>query len=148
MNVAELQGVLRAAGWPATHLAIMSAIGIAESSGNPRAVNPGNPPGKEFSVGLWQINMKAHGTKYGTEEQLKDPVTNAKAALDIFRRQGFRAWGAYTDGRYKTHLAAAQRAAGGAPVDYNGGGGAPQPNSAGKYAGWLLVGAAVYLLLE
>lgn len=112
MNVGELQSVLRAAGWPEGKIVLVAAIGMAESSGNPRAVNPRG----EHSVGLWQINMRAHGTRYGTESQLYDPLTNARAALDIYRRQGLRAWGAYTDGRYREHMAASEAAYRGGPA--------------------------------
>lgn len=103
MNAVQLIAILRQGGWPENRelLISMAAIGLAESSGNPRAVNPGTASRPEHSVGLWQINLRAHGTKYGTEEQLKDPITNAEAALDIYKSQGLRAWGAYTDGRYK-----------------------------------------------
>lgn len=115
MNAVQLIAVLREGGWPEDRnlLTKMAAIGLAESSGNPSAVNRGKPAGKEHSVGLWQINMKAHGTRYGTEEELKNAVTNAEAALSIYRAQGLRAWGAYTDKRYLRRLPEAESAYGG-----------------------------------
>jgi hypothetical protein len=89
----------------------MAAIGLSESGGNSNAINNGSGTHSiEYSVGLWQINMKAHGTRYGTLEQLKDPATNARAALAIYKLQGLRAWGSYTDGRYKKYLASSQSA--------------------------------------
>lgn len=91
----QLQDYLRAAGWPENLVVTMAAIGLAESSGNPNAVNWTS---REHSVGLWQINLNAH-PQY-TDAQMRDPVQNARAALDIYNRQGLRAWGAYTDGRY------------------------------------------------
>jgi hypothetical protein len=120
----------------------MAAIGMAESSGRPEAVNPGNPPGREYSVGLWQINMKAHGTRYGTEAQLKDPLTNARGALAIYRMQGLRAWGAYTDGRYRRYLAASQAAAGGGSA----GGGLPATLPAPSNSGIYIAGAFLLLV--
>ena len=104
----DLEDTLRRAGWDEKHVPIMSAIGMAESSGRSDAYNPGvghgGRPTKEKSVGLWQVNTLAH-PQYD-KEKLKDPDYNAKAALDIFKKQGLKAWGAYTDGRYKRHYKA------------------------------------------
>ena len=103
----QLKEILRRAGWPDSLLDIMAAIGLAESSGNPRAINPGFGAGgrrtREYSLGLWQINTLAH-PQYDKNRLISDPVYNAKAALEIFRKQGLRAWGAYTDGRYKQYF--------------------------------------------
>jgi hypothetical protein len=63
------------------------AIAMAESGGNPRAFNGKN---RDESYGLWQINMKA--SEVGdrkkmlgitSNEQLYDPVTNARAMVKI-----------------------------------------------------------------
>lgn len=98
-----LPSILKQAGWSDDLIPTMTAIGMAESSGNPHAVNDGKKMGtNEYSVGLWQVNRKAH-PQYD-EQWLKDPVNNAKAALDIYKKQGLKAWGAYTDGRYKKYL--------------------------------------------
>jgi hypothetical protein len=105
LNQSELADTLRQAGWNEKDIPVMSAIGMAESSGNPMAVNPGIGAGgkktNEYSIGPWQINTLAH-PQYD-KEQLKDPLYNAKAALDVFNKQGLRAWGAFTDGRYKKY---------------------------------------------
>ena len=37
-------------------------------------------------------------------QELYNPLTNARAAKIMFDRQGYEAWGAYTDGSYKTFL--------------------------------------------
>lgn len=114
----ELEDVLRQAGWDEQHIPRMSAIGMAESSLTPdgRAkvnsynpgVGPGGKPTVEESIGNWQINMHPSlGRSYDRKKLANDPVYNAKAALDIFKQQGFKAWGAYTDGRYKKHYKAA-----------------------------------------
>jgi hypothetical protein len=84
----------------------MSAIGMAESSGRTNALN--NRPGREYSVGLWQINLLAH--REYTRPQMEDPLQNARAALAIYRREGLRAWGSYTDGRYRQYLTTAASA--------------------------------------
>jgi hypothetical protein len=99
---------------------VMAAVALAESSGRADAVNPGYGAGgrrtNEYSVGLWQINTLVH--RNYTREQLKDPLTNAREAVRIYGVQGLRAWGSYTDGRYRQFLAAAKSAnvGGGFPV--------------------------------
>jgi hypothetical protein len=95
----DLPGLLRGAGFSEDLIPTMTAIGQAESSGRSNALN--STP-KEHSVGLWQINLKAH-PEY-SEEQMRDPQQNARAALDVYQKQGLKAWGAYTDGRYKKYV--------------------------------------------
>lgn len=105
----ELEDILRQAGWDEDKIPMMSAIGMAESSGKASAYNPGIGPGgrktKEQSIGLWQINMlPSLGRNYDRRRLAEDPVYNAKVAKDIFNQQGLKAWGAYTDGRYKKYF--------------------------------------------
>jgi hypothetical protein len=102
----QLQQILRQAGWSEDLIPLMAAIGMAESSGQTNALN--NRPGREYSVGLWQINLIAH--REYTQSQMEDPVQNARAALAIYRREGLRAWGSYTDGRHRQYLNAAPTA--------------------------------------
>lgn len=119
----QLKEILRRAGWPESLLDIMAAIGLAESSGDnssyrvcngdgfctvrqgglTRRVPEVPGQGREASAGLFQINLYAH-PQYDRNRLVSDPVYNAKAALEIFRKQGLRAWGAYTDGRYKQYF--------------------------------------------
>lgn len=113
----EIQGLLRSAGCPditvntsygsVPLLAVMSAICMGESCGGcSLAINPGVGAGgrrtNEYSVGLFQINTLVH--KNYTVEQLKDPAINAKEAVRIYRLQGLRAWGAYSNGSYKRYM--------------------------------------------
>jgi hypothetical protein len=159
LSHAQMQDYLRQAGWPATHLAIMSAIGMAESSGRTNAGGPSAPDRHKdsngrWSVGVWQINATdgaapGSGREGVTLSQLENPLTNASKALDIFRSQGFRAWGTYTSGKYKTYLAAAQTAAGSTPVSFDGNNATPAPAQQPDYAtaaAWALGLAATYLL--
>ena len=78
----------------------MIAISTAESGLNARAHNPRYP---DDSYGLFQINMldepgyelgKSRRQRYGlkSNEELKNPAVNARAALDILNSQGFGAW--------------------------------------------------------
>lgn len=92
-----------------------ASIAQAESGGDPSKINNTaypNRPGyhapakgdlKEYSVGLWQINMLAH-PQY-TEAQLLTPNGNVKAALSIsVEGSSFSAWSTYTSGAYLRFL--------------------------------------------
>ena len=78
----------------------MVAVAMGESGLRPDAHNPRYP---DNSYGLLQINMldepgyqlgAERRAKYGlrSNEDLKDPLTNAKVALDIRNTQGLGAW--------------------------------------------------------
>jgi soluble lytic murein transglycosylase-like protein len=106
VNLSQLQSLLVQAGWPNVTVSsrsgqvplipLMASIALAESSGDPNAHNSSG----EDSVGLLQINRRAH-PGYSVA-QLKDPLTNAQVALQIFQHEGLNAWGAYTDGGYRS----------------------------------------------
>lgn len=96
----------QAAGMP--NPILMSAIAMAESSGNTRAHNP---LGLDNSYGLWQINMlgdmgPARRRQFGISrnEELFDPAVNARAAAKILAGQGLKAWSTYTNGAYKRYM--------------------------------------------
>jgi hypothetical protein len=77
-----------------------TAIAMAESGGNPRAVAKTD---REHSVGLWQINLRAH-PQY-TEAQMLDPKQNAAAAYKISRGgTNWRPWSTYQSGAYQRYL--------------------------------------------
>jgi hypothetical protein len=87
---------------------IMAAIAMAESRGNPKAHNVVPP---DNSYGLWQVNMfgklgPARRKQFGitSNEQLYDPVINARAAAKILATEGPGAWSTYTNGDYKNYL--------------------------------------------
>lgn len=92
-----------------------ASIAQAESGGDTTRINntaypfkpnyhppaPGNL--KEYSVGLWQINMLAHPSY--TEAQLLTQVGNVAAALAIsVEGSSFGAWSTYTSGAYRPFL--------------------------------------------
>src|SRR5882757_185597 len=90
------------------------AVALAESGGNPAQHTVSS---KDDSYGLWQINMigklgpdrmKQFGLKNANE--LLDPNVKAKAAHIIFARDGWKAWGAYTNNSYKKFVAQATSA--------------------------------------
>jgi hypothetical protein len=108
----QLVGLAKGAGFPTNEAVIMAAIAKGESGGNSNAKNF-KPPDKSY--GLWQINMignlgPARMQEFGLqrEDQLFDPVTNAKAAYAIRKSQGLSAWTIYKNGAYKNHLSAAE----------------------------------------
>jgi hypothetical protein len=114
----------------------MAAIAMGESSGNP---NAHNPVGRDDSYGLWQINMLG---KMGPErrrllgissnEDLKDPKINAKAAYLIYKQQGLNAWTVYSKGTYRQFMGSAAAAV---PTDTSGIGGGGGGGGGGDTAG-------------
>jgi hypothetical protein len=119
----QMQNLLRGAGFPdvivpsksgnVPLIALMSAIGMSESSGCTDIIGT-IAKGREYSVGVWQINTLVH--KRFSIEQLKDPTINAGEALRIYNLQGLNAWGAYYDNRYKKYLPASSAAYTGAAL--------------------------------
>lgn len=118
LSAKQIADVARQAGIPEDKIPTMVAIAMAESGGDSEAHNPKYP---DNSFGLWQINMldepgyqlgAERRQKYGlsSNEELKDPLTNAKAAFDILNSQGLGAWSVYTSGKYKDFLPDAQAA--------------------------------------
>lgn len=92
---AALLAIATKAGFPDPKLA--SAIALAESGGVPGAVLRSS---RENSIGLWQINLKAH--PQFSEADMKDPMKNALAAMIISKRgTDWSDWSAYTHNRYQ-----------------------------------------------
>lgn len=107
----------RAAGFTGEDLIRMTAVGMAESTGNPGAIN-NNPKTGDLSFGAWQVNMigsmgPQRRRQFGlaNNDALLDLNTNARVAKSIFDSQGITAWGAYTDGRYRQYMGQARAAA-------------------------------------
>lgn len=116
LTASQIASLLRQQGVPADKIPTMTAISLAESSGNPRAFNPNASTGDK-SYGLWQVNMlgglgpermKQFGLK--REDELFDPAINARAAKKILESQGLGAWSVYKGGQYKQFLPEAQKA--------------------------------------
>jgi murein DD-endopeptidase MepM/ murein hydrolase activator NlpD len=94
---------------------LMGAVAMQESRGKSTSMRSDTQV-----YGLWQIRFPVHRaalSKIGitSAEQLKDPLTNAKAAKMVYDSQGITAWEGFTDGNYKKFLPDAQKAAGIAP---------------------------------
>ena len=78
------------------------AVMMAESHGNPNRINwkdyhrHGNCWG---SFGLFQLACFR-----GTQEELLNPETNIQMAYELWKREGWRPWSAYTNNSYKKFL--------------------------------------------
>ena len=114
----QLAGLLRQEGVKEDLIPTMVAISQAESSLNPRALNPDRSTG-DYSFGLYQINMiDEPGYMLGAErrrnlglkanEELYDPRTNVRAAKSILDSQGLGAWSVFRTGAYKKYLPGAE----------------------------------------
>ena len=95
---AQVWDALRRAGWPEWAIPIMVAISRAETGGtcspNATAATP-----QEYSVGPFQINLKAH--PWVDEACARDPFCAAQAALRIYKSQGFDAWTVWKTGAWR-----------------------------------------------
>lgn len=121
-SFSELADYARRGGWSEEEIPQAVAIAMAESGGNPLALND-NPSTGDKSFGLMQINMigglgpeRARQFGLSRYEDLYDPVKNFQAAKAIRDSQGWPAWSVYKSGRYKDYLPGAQQSlsAGGA----------------------------------
>jgi hypothetical protein len=107
LSASDIAGYAANAGFDGPDLQVAVAVALAESSGNPNAVGDLNlTPGG--SIGLWQINLKAH-PEY-TAQQLMDPQANANAAFQIYQAAGnqFTPWSTYKNGAYADYIVQAQ----------------------------------------
>jgi len=94
LSRSELATLLQNVGWPATEIDRATRIALRESGGDPRAhlvvTDPKPGFGREDSRGLFQINVLAW-TEYASRD-LYDAATNARTALEIWRRLGWKPW--------------------------------------------------------
>lgn len=81
----------------------MAAVALAESSGIPTNIQQGQPYATT-GWGLWQITPGNSEPQFGTDQQLLNPLNNAKAAVAKYRAQGLGAWTTYTSGAYAAFL--------------------------------------------
>lgn len=114
----KLTELAKSVGMPEDKIPTMVAIALGESGGKTDAHNPDASTGDD-SYGLWQINMigslgesrrKEFGIK--SNEELKDPTINAKAALSVLNSQGLSAWTVYKEGIYKDYMPETEKAYG------------------------------------
>ncbi len=115
LNFDQLYNVALQAGFSEKNAKMAAAVALAESSGRSGVVRD-TPDSGDLSYGLWQINMigkmgPERRKQFGlsSNEQLLDPLTNAKAAYKISGGSNFRAWSAYRDGLHLKYLPKAQK---------------------------------------
>lgn len=120
LGFAELVSLAKGAGFNQQESVTMAAIAMAESTGDPKAHNT---KGRDNSYGLWQINMlgrmgpsRRKQLGIDSNEQLKDPKINARAAYMVYKQQGFNAWSVYKSGAYQRFMGGATANAGVAPT--------------------------------
>lgn len=118
MTAKQIFQLTQAVGFNPFSGTIMTAIALAESSGDPNNLN-NNPSTGDLSYGLWQINMigamgPQRRQRWGlsSNDQLFNPMVNAKAAYDISHGGTvFTDWTTFTSGAYQQYLAGAAAAA-------------------------------------
>ena len=86
--------------FPQDQWATAYAVMMAESGGK-NIPSQYNQYGREDSHGYFQINLKAHPQMAG---KVYDPEENVKFASELWKKQGWRPWGAFTNGSYKQYL--------------------------------------------
>jgi hypothetical protein len=101
LSFASLEEVWEQAGGSSLIAPVMAAIALAESSGNPNALNPDDNNGTQTSWGLWQISLGNHNEP---SPEWNQPLENAKLAVQKLQTQGLSAWGTYTSGKYEQYL--------------------------------------------
>ncbi len=105
-NFGQLSNIWTQSGGNSQVAPIMAAIALAESSGNPNALNTNDSYGQggtQTSAGLWQIS---NGTSTVFDSNWSNPVVNGAAAVSKLNSQGLRAWGTYQNGSYLKYLPA------------------------------------------
>ncbi len=92
------------AGFTGAGLSTITAISLAESGGNPGAINYNDPGG---SYGLTQINAAAHGSSFA--QAALDPQTALNEAFAVSGGgTNFSPWSTYNSGAYLDYMQQAQ----------------------------------------
>jgi hypothetical protein len=103
LSQSTIAGYAKAAGLKGTAVTIASSIAMAESGGNTDIINPGTSSVPEYSVGLWQINLRAH-PQY-TVASMQNPTLNAAAMYSISSGgKNWQPWSTYTNGAYLSFM--------------------------------------------
>ena len=112
LSIGQIYDAARDAGFTPEQAVTWTAIAMAESGGQTGALNDRG----EYSVGLWQINVRAdegRRTRYG---DLHDPAANARAAYDLSHHgRDMRPWTTTHDRNkgtaadYRTYLPRVER---------------------------------------
>lgn len=98
LTASQVAVLVKQAGFPQADWVTMVAVCKAESGFRVEAKNPSSS-----ASGLWQILWSVH-RQYDQRRLLSDAAYNTKAAYDIYKSQGKRAWVAYTSGAYQKYV--------------------------------------------
>ena len=114
LSDAQIAALITGAGWTGEDRYTAFGIVIAESGGNPSAVNPSNSNGSRDD-GLWQINS-IHKDLLKTGN-VYDPTDNTRMARRIYTDAGnkWTPWSTYNNQRYRVYRARAVAAFAAAP---------------------------------
>ena len=111
-NLSQLIKLAQQVGFKGNNAAVAASVAMAESGGNSMAHNKKRP---DNSYGLWQINMiddlgpdRRRRYNLKSNDDLFDPLTNAKVAYKMSGGSNFGAWTTYTGGKYLAFLPSAQ----------------------------------------
>ena len=144
-SLAEMVEFAQQAGFQGESAKTIAAIAMAESSGNPYAVNPADPGG---SYGLTQINGAAHGVGYASQT-IGNPLEAFKQAFSISKGgTTFQPWSTYTNGMYLPYakqlgIGGAGGSIGGAASSAGGSSGGGSGGSSGSLTGSSATGQAI-----
>lgn len=117
LSAQQIAGAASAAGFSGSNLTIAVAVALAESGGNPNAIN--NNTNGSTDYGLWQINT-VHGSLLNQGNKF-DPTDNAKMAYVVWKGSGWSAWTTYNTGAYRAFMGKAALASGSPTVPPSGG---------------------------
>jgi hypothetical protein len=115
----QLTQLALAAGFPAADAQKASAVGLAESAGNPNAISP------THDYGIMQINISAHPELFH-QYIWSEPAQNMKMAFIVYQQahNSFSPWSTYKSGRYLIYMGQTGSANGSGVVAGAGAGGA------------------------
>ena len=89
LSIREIYDAARSAGFTPHQAVTWTAIAMAESGGRTGALNDKG----EYSVGLWQINVRADASRASKWGDLSSPEGNARAAYAIsLQGRDMRPW--------------------------------------------------------
>lgn len=97
------------AGFRGNALALATAVGMAESTGNATVIND-NPKTQDYSVGVWQINYfgslyNGRSAQFGPPSSLQNGPSNAAAAYSVSNGgTNFTPWSTFKNGAYLYYL--------------------------------------------
>jgi hypothetical protein len=94
LTCAQVAALVKKVGFPEADWVTMVAVCKAESSNKVEALNSSS------ASGLFQILWRVH-KQYDQRRLLSDAEYNTRAAYDIYKSQGKRAWTAYSSGAYQ-----------------------------------------------